>query len=442
VPSDSAGDSIVDDMHVSLLQESHRVSQAKHVEATRHQRKAKKGCSKLKTMFDTDTTNMSKSAAWVATHVDHVRQNVRSDVQCDACGGSSQYSEVLEDGTVDDYWYNTATRTVYSNGCPNHYSIKVSRTNSGQQEGTDTGAYEQSSHQRGYQIPQYPVLLSEANAFDAEFSMGLIGIAVNGVAFYSGAVSKEELLDVDDPESEWVGFDFCSGHVSGFAEYHYHFPPSCLLARIDPFSDGHSPRVGWSLDGFPMYGPKGPTGVAMRHCDRDDADSTYCLDGCSGYEAELPGVDNFKYRYYITGVTSDLSTIPGTPRPAKEDYPYTIGCYRGCTMDKLLSGHGKCKNQNKAVVGYTDAYVPEEQTGSTEQLSFANDKMCSSVTATTTTTTTKADCGTCKSWCANKATSQGWDAVCNWSNCAGCGAHFITTQHNIIYFLCGRGLGS
>lgn len=418
VPSDFAEDSIVDDMHISLLQ-----ARSKHVEVTSHQQKAKKGCSKLKTMFDTDTTNMSKSAAWVATHVDHVRKNVRSDVQCDKCGDSSTYWEVLSAGeevctNKGDFCYSTSSRKAYSNGCPNHYSVKVDRTSSGSVEGDDTGAYEQSSHLTGYDIPQYPVLLSEADAFDGEFSMGLIGIAVNGIAFYSGAVSKEELLNVSDETSEWQGFDFCTGHVSGFGEYHYHFPPSCLLARMNGSSDGHSPQIGWALDGFPIYGPLGPTGVAMRECGNDGADSTYCLDSCSGYEAEL-AVDNFKYRYYITGPTSDLTTIPSTPRPEWADYPFTIKCFRGCEMSKLEAENNKCKN--KAEAGYTSDYVPVAHSGFTEKLEFANDKLCSSITTTTTTTTTVPDCGTCKNWCAGSFDDKDVDEVCSWTKCAGCG---------------------
>lgn len=33
-------------------------------------------------------------------------------------------------------------------------------------------------------------------------------------------------------------------------------------------------------------------------CGNSGANSTYCLDSCSGYEGELPNVDDFKYRYY------------------------------------------------------------------------------------------------------------------------------------------------
>jgi len=71
--------------------------------------------------------------------------------------------------------------------------------------------------------------------------------------------------------------DCCSGHSEPSSSiYHYHYPPSCLLAQIDnPYkADGHSPQIGWSYDGFPVYGPLGPGGVEIMNCGADGADDT------------------------------------------------------------------------------------------------------------------------------------------------------------------------
>ena len=38
----------------------------------------------------------------------------------------------------------------------------------------------------------------------------------------------------------------------------------------------------------------------MMVCGKSAADDTHCLDECSGYEAELEGVDDFKYRCALT----------------------------------------------------------------------------------------------------------------------------------------------
>ena len=43
-------------------------------------------------------------------------------------------------------------------------------------------------------------------------------------------------------------------------------------------------------------------GIGLLHfpqvCGQEGADATHCLDSCSGYEADLPEIDSFKYRYY------------------------------------------------------------------------------------------------------------------------------------------------
>ena len=121
------------------------------------------------------------------------------------------------------------------------------------------------------------------------------------------------------------------------AAYHYHFPPSCLIAQANkeaPIAGGHSAQIGWAQDGFPIYGPLGPGGVEIRNCGASGAHATYCQDDCGGYEGELPDVDNYKYRYYITGKVNDLNSLPSYPKPDDLDlyFPFTIRCHRGCTL--------------------------------------------------------------------------------------------------------------
>ena len=146
-----------------------------------------------------------------------------------------------------------------------------------------------------------------------------------------------------------------TGHAAPGGNYHYHFPPSCLLAQVPALSDGHSPQIGWAYDGFPIYGPYGAGGVEIRNCGSSGADATYprprrslllreilhgppprnihvvaaaaprpvpsdfgsdaaktianalrcselgyprrhCQDACGGYEGALPDVDDFEYR--------------------------------------------------------------------------------------------------------------------------------------------------
>lgn len=207
-----------------------------------------------------------------------------SSVQlCDACGASATYSEVISTES------SLSKRTITSSGCPNHYSVCTGKSGvpgcgSVGEEGTATEAKDQS---KTYEVPGEPVLASSNT--DIECDMGAIGIALNGVSIYGGSVDTScTLLDVDDTTSEWTAFDMCSGHSEMTGDYHYHFPPSCLIAQAlatSPYSNGHSPQVGWAQDGFPIYGPKYNSSKTITQADLDD---------CSGREEELPDIDNFK----------------------------------------------------------------------------------------------------------------------------------------------------
>ena len=282
-------------------------------------------------------------------------------VKCAADGSSASYSETISTAQ------GVTKRTIVTNGCPNHESYCTGKPGPAPtckdegQQGSDTEAVEQDV---SVDIPANPILKSSYTAKELDCSMGAIAYALNGIGFYSGAVGYDAdgncpQLDVADPEAEWISFDCCTGHSDYDAAYHYHFPPSCLLAQANkaaPVSDGHSAQVGWAEDGFPIYGPLGPGGVEIRNCGTSGAHATYCQDECGGYEGELPGVDNYKYRYYITGKVGDLNTLPSTPMPDSEElyYPYTIRCYRGCTMSSGISAFKSCVGTD----GFTSAHSP------------------------------------------------------------------------------------
>ena len=247
--------------------------------------------------------------------------------KCDMCGASATYAEAIAaDGAVP-------TRTITANGCPNHYAVCTGKVGppgcaAVGAEGTDTEAEPQD---HVVVVPAYPVLAGSPAANECE--LGRTAIALNGVSIFNGAVNQQcALVDTGDPTSEWTSFDLCSGHAAS-GNYHYHFPPSCLLAQAEqtnPTADGHSPQIGWSLDGFPIYGPRGPGG-AMRAAAE--------LDACGGKAEELPGLDHFRYRYYFTGNVSNLYALPGYPMPdGATHYPFAQACLVGCTVDELAAG--------------------------------------------------------------------------------------------------------
>jgi hypothetical protein len=53
------------------------------------------------------------------------------------------------------------------------------------------------------------------------------------------------------------------------------------------------------MDGFPVYGPRGPQGILMAPCGSSSADPLFCLDRCNGYYGLLSADDGFMYRYYM-----------------------------------------------------------------------------------------------------------------------------------------------
>jgi len=276
-----------------------------------------------------------------------VRDDCTEGDSCDACGASTTYTEVISNDK----------RKITGSGCPHHYSYCTGKALS-----DDCGGYEEEGSVSEavkqcftYVIPAYPVLREDGDEYSVACEMGTIGIALNGVSFFSGAVDTDcTLVDVDDDTSEWISFDMCGGHSTGGGKYHYHFVPSCLVTDADaanPTGTGHSAQIGWALDGFPVYGPLYTGGV----------DASDYVDDCGGIEEELSDVDNFKYRYYITGPTSDLYSLPHTT-PSDSQYPYTFACYAGYKYSELASG-------STGDNGYTDDYTPEATDGYTTAFS-------------------------------------------------------------------------
>jgi hypothetical protein len=231
---------------------------------------------------------------------------------------------------------------------------------------------------------------------------GSVALALNGVSIESmsckerkcvtpgfSAESRQSIGDkschiVGEGDGTWIcgdaveldatKIDKCGGHVDDRGLYHYHIPPVCLIQQLTELqaqqrrlaessvtdsvvtdvvvrSDvRHSVQVGWALDGFPIYGPIGPNGVQMQPCRTltasDSAAVDYCLDECNGLYGAFEGVDDYMYRYYISGevgsgeCSSEVENGGPCSRvtdkccidkvPSALFQPYTIGCFKGC----------------------------------------------------------------------------------------------------------------
>ena len=121
--------------------------------------------------------------------------------------------------------------------------------------------------------------------------MGAIGVALNGVAIYNALDAAGRDAAAHEVQ------DACHGHPEHDGEYHYHDFSDCVLegAVTEPT------LIGYALDGFGIY--KYPGTVT-------NAD----LDECHGKIGEIlwDGEATSMYHYVVT-----------------EEYPYTVGCYRG-----------------------------------------------------------------------------------------------------------------
>lgn len=199
----------------------------------------------------------------------------------------------------------------------------------------------------------------------------------------------------DAVELDATKIDKCGGHVDDRGLYHYHIPPVCLIQQLTELQSEqrrlaeddvsavvtnvvvrsdilHSVQVGWALDGFPIYGPIGPNGIQMKPCRfltaTEMAMTDYCLDECNGLYGAFDGVDDYMYRYYISGEMgsgecSDEVENGGTCSrvtdkccinkvPSADYQPYTIGCFKGCR-------HGDRSCVVSSNPSITDTFYPQ-----------------------------------------------------------------------------------
>ena len=172
--------------------------------------------------------------------------------------------------------------------------------------------------------------------------VGQIGILLNGASVFSQTAGGDECEDA--VVAEFTAFSMCGGHATPGGEWHHHVLPSCLLAQLGDYGETnpnnqHSPQIGWSFDGFPIYGPHGVDGKKMYKCTDSRANPDDCLDECNGqgvYPGAINGghiIDGYTYHYHVTGpvanLSGDIRTSILDPAPDASMAPYTIGCWRG-----------------------------------------------------------------------------------------------------------------
>ena len=308
--------------------------------------------------------------------------------------------DCAEDGT--DYEYSEAIvanlREISTNHCPNHPFFNLN-------------PHTAIATATGYQLPAYP-MYSAGQQTDLSETGGGTGVTIDGGIIYSGyggpTYGRMTGYETSAPYVEGDTFDQCGGHSSSDTEpsYHYHVPPVCLLRQLGAAEGAPSPQVGWMLDGFPIYGPLGPGGAAMKTC--TVTGGTFgvddCTDDCGGFYGDTG--DGFMYRYYFLGEYNDgaCCTAPIDPQDGggADYYPFTPACMSGCCPSGAWCSFGLPVCDGDAIDGTTASFSPMAIGAlATNTEACANDDVCcdfdvnSETCKVVTGSSTGTSCGAC-----------------------------------------------
>jgi hypothetical protein len=233
-------------------------------------------------------------------------------------------------------------RVVDSNGLPGHATGDFPNAH-------DPVAIRAQRHH--FEMPARP---AEAAA-TTPLNMWFFGVAVNGVPFdpsgpfWGGDMRGGWQFEVMCPANAVaLGLDVNRAHVQGRGIYHYHGLPTGLLWQVRGRDPGRPmDLLGFAADGFPIYGPEGPSSAEdlksparrlrpsyrVRSGRRPGGprgrfDGTFVedheyepglgdLDECNGRRGPTPEFPDGTY-YYV--ITDEFPFIPrlyrGTPDPS------------------------------------------------------------------------------------------------------------------------------
>ncbi len=140
-----------------------------------------------------------------------------------------------------------------------------------------------------------------------------IGISLAGVPIHGSVAFLSSNNTFVDPLAVFP-LDLCAGNPSNVPthpQYHLHGPAYwCVGDQGDP--NGPSPLVGYAIDGFGIYGPRGENGKLITNAE---------LDECHGRTSQVKWNGQLKTMYHYV---------------LNNEYPYNIGCFRGTLLDSQL----------------------------------------------------------------------------------------------------------
>jgi hypothetical protein len=202
-----------------------------------------------------------------------------------------------------------------------------------------------------WRIPLKPKLAASATYAPER---GPIAISVNGVPFFgpeegSGGDAVALHFEYFEEDRQPIVLGLCGAHAAG-TQFHYHFDGNCVHWHpeeenkkwkdwdVDSLRQNEaSPIIGFSFDGYPIYGPYGnDSNNSLKEMTSSyrlkDGENGYGgiddweyvqglgdLDECNGITSEVAGLDEPFYHYHASK-TSGSGEI---------GFPYFILCYRG-----------------------------------------------------------------------------------------------------------------
>ncbi|MBM3664489.1 MAG: YHYH protein [Actinobacteria bacterium] len=164
--------------------------------------------------------------------------------------------------------------------------------------------------------------------------MGTVGFTVTGIPIYAameGPIPASEAYG--DPKYNGL-LDTCGGHTGPGAEYHDHY-----IKAAGTCGFAANTIVGYAIDGFPIYGPRGCLNAAC----------TKTAVMKSGYiRTRKPTKDSWSaYTWKKSSSSTVLDKCNGRTQAdgsygyhATSGFPYTIGCFRGTPVAQTGAAGG------------------------------------------------------------------------------------------------------
>lgn len=182
-------------------------------------------------------------------------------------------------------------RTIAGNDLPEHATGTFPIAPSDPAYAYDRNPNSISAQTMSYAIPASPSIAKTPSCLN----MGAIGVMLTGAQLFNAFDANGRDAAVHEL------LDSCWGHPQEQGAYHYHTFSACM----GDSSSGHSKLLGYALDGFGIYGPRGQDGTVLASKD---------LDECHGHTHTITwnGKRVTMYHYHFT-----------------YDFPYSLGCYRG-----------------------------------------------------------------------------------------------------------------